>query len=59
MHTEHFEDFDSEKDFCKLMNNPVFGKTMEDAQKHREIKLAAKDERRHYFVSESNYDATK
>ena len=50
---------DSEKDFFKLMNNSVFGKTMENARKHRDIKLVATKKRRNYLVSKPNYHTTK
>ena len=46
---------DFEKDLFKLMNNSVFGKTMENIRKHREIKLVTTDKKRSKLVSEPNY----
>ena len=46
---------DFEKDLFKLMNNSVFGKTMENIRKHRDIKLVKTDKKRSKLVSEPNY----
>ena len=46
---------DFEKDLFKLMNNAVFGKTMENIRKHRDIKLVTIDKKRNKLASEPNY----
>ena len=48
-----------EKDFFRLMNNAVFGRTTENVRKHRDIKLVKTDKRRNQLVSEPNYHTTK
>ena len=50
---------DFEKDFFKLMNNVVFGKTMENVRKHRDVKLVKTDKKRNKLVSEPNYHTMK
>ena len=50
---------DFEKDSFKLMNNAVFGKTIENVRKHRDIKLVKTDHKRNKLVSEPNYHTIK
>ena len=41
------------------MNDAVFGKTMENIRKHRDIKLVTTDKRRNQLASEPNYHTLK
>ena len=50
---------DFQKDFFKVTNNSVFGKTTENVRKHRDIKLVPTDKKRNKLVSEPNYHTTK
>ena len=48
-----------EKDFFKLMNNSVFGKTMENVRNDRVIKLFTTNAKRRKPVSEPNFMTSK
>ena len=50
---------DFEKGFFKLMNNSVFGKTMKNVRKDRDIKLVTTGDKRNKLVPEPNYGTTK
>ena len=58
MNTEKVEN-DFEHNFFKLMNNAVFGKTMRNLRKHRDIKVVTIERKRNYLVSELNYHSKK
>ena len=42
----------SEKDLFKLMNNSVFGNTIENVMKHRNIRVVSTDTKRTTLVAE-------
>ena len=50
---------DFEKDFLKLMNSSIFGKTMENVRNHRDIKMITSNKQRNKYASEPNYHTTK
>ena len=50
---------DFEEYFLKLMNNSVFGKTMENVRNHRDIRVVTTDKQRSILASEPKYHSTK
>ena len=50
---------DFEKDHYKLMNNAVFGKTMENVRKHKINKIVNDNKKRKKLASKPNYHTSK
>ena len=48
-----------EKKFFKLVNNSVFGKTIENVRNYRDIRLVTTDKQRNKLAWEPNYHTTK
>ena len=48
-----------EKDFYKLKINSIYGKTVQNDKKHKDIKLVTAEYKRNKLASEPNYHSTK
>ena len=48
-----------EKDFYKLKINSIYGKTVQNDRKHRDIKLVTTENKRNKLASEPNYHSSK
>ena len=60
MNTESRKDAKNgfEKYFFSLMNNSVFGKTMENVRNHRHIEMVTTNKKRRILVLKPNYHTT-